>query len=301
MSGPLARYLALLRGLGRAPGTVQHSRRTLEGFRAFCACPLTEVTPRQLAAYRQHLEESPTARGGRRAPATVAGALTVVRSFLRWALREGLVLLDPSRQLVIKQPPRPLPRLLTVEQTRRLLAVPDPGTLLGRRDRALLETLYGLGLRAGECLALDLVDLDWSQQVLRVKPGKTRRGRVLPLGPQLARVLAAYLDRSRPTLARRAGEPALFLSMRGRRLSQGRLDQVVTGAAEELGLARVSCHSLRHACATHLLAGGADLAEVQACLGHADVRATQVYTHLQPLELFAEHARTHPRARRRPL
>lgn len=300
MSWPLSRYLERLHGLGLAPATVKQTRASLHRFLRFCSRALAEVTPSELAAYRDHLEETPTVSGGWRAPATVAGELLKVRSFLRWAHSVGLVLVDPSRHLVIKRPPQPLPRLLTVDQVERLLAVPSPATLLGRRDRALVETLYGLGLRAGECCALDLVDLAWNPGRVRVRPGKNRRARALPLGDQLARVLADYLDKTRPALARRSGEPALFLSMLGRRLSQPRLQQVIRAAAEELGL-RASCHSLRRACATHLLLGGAQLPQVQAWLGHQDIRSTQAYTHLQPLEVFAEHQRTHPRARRKPL
>lgn len=185
---------------------------------------------------------------------------------------------------------------MTPAEVSRLLELSNPRTAYGLRDRALLELLYGLGLRRGECLRLDLADVDRVQALVRLRHTKNRRERHLPLTPRLLAALAVYLERGRPQLARTVEEPALWLSNQGRRLSVGRLDQVVSRLARAAGLGVVRPHALRHAFATHLLAGGADLRHVQALLGHVNLVSTQHYTHLQPLEVFAEHQRTHPRA-----
>lgn len=136
------------------------------------------------------------------------------------------------------------------------------------------------------------------QGTLRVRWAKNRQERRLPVAPNLHQALERYVMESRPQLARDSDDPALFLSRRGRRMSPERIDQVVRAAARGAGLVPVGAHALRHACATHLLAGGADIRHVQALLGHLHLDSTQRYTHLQPLEVFAEHKRTHPRRQR---
>lgn len=295
------RYLQSLRVRGLASSSILKYGRILSAFGAVCQAQEAglprELTQAHLTAYRRHLSWTVGPRGRLPAPSTVAASLGAVRSFVRWLVYKGHLLVDPTVDLVIPQPPRPLPRLLTEEEVARLLVAPDPRTPLGLRDRALLEALYGLGLRRRECCSLNLVDYDRSQRTLLVKKPKNRQERHLPVTPRLEEALEAYLTRARPALARHPDEPALFLSRRtGRRISYVRLDQMVSGTARSVGLPGVYSHALRHACATHLLAGGAELRYIQALLGHEDLASTEHYTHLHPVELFAEHRRTHPRA-----
>lgn len=297
----LARYLDALAVRGLAASTRRERGRFLQAFVAFCrelelSSP-RELTPAHLVAYRRHLAWTP-AQGRLRSLSTVASRLSAVRVFLRYLVAEGHLLVDPTRDLVIPKVPRPLPRLLSEDEVLRLLEAPDPRTALGLRDRALLELLYGLGLRRSECCQLDLADYDRSLELIRVKKPKNRRERYLPVAPGLAQALEAYLSRGRPALLRFAEQPALFVSRRGARLSLVRVEQMVSGTARGVGLAGVSPHSLRHAFATHLLAGGADLRHIQTMLGHEDLASTERYTHLHPFELLEEHQRTHPRARK---
>jgi integrase/recombinase XerD len=191
-----------------------------------------------------------------------------------------------------------LPRTLSVAEVERLLAKPkaDPR---GLRDRALLETLYGAGLRASEALDLRLQDIDLDVGFVRTI-GKGDKERVVPLGRKAIEALRAYNERGRPFLggAGKLKAPELFLNNRGRRLSRQGLHGLIKQYAHEAGLPDdVSAHTLRHSFATHLLEGGADLRAVQEMLGHADLSTTQIYTHVTTSHLQKIYREAHPRAR----
>lgn len=289
----VAAYREHLAARGRAPETVRRTGQDLVEFAAFCA-PLgpSEVELEHLVAYRRALAR-------RLAEGTVTLRLVRVRGLLRWAYRAGLVLLDPSRELRLRKLPRTLMRVLTPGELAPLFDQPDPGSARGLRDLAVLETLYGVGLRRAECLALDLSDVDLAEHMLRVRRGKGQRGRVLPLGAHLESVLSAYLERARPALERAIGTKALFLSERGRRLSGSALDDLVRGHARKAGLGPLSPHRLRHAFATHLLEGGAELPHLKKLLGHRSLQTTEIYTRVRPGELLGLVRRYHPRGLRR--
>jgi integrase/recombinase XerD len=175
------------------------------------------------------------------------------------------------------------------------MAAPFPGSVLGKRDRAALETLYGTGIRRGECVRLDLTDLDLGQGVLLVRDGKGRKDRFVPVAGRAALALDLYL-RERPALVSDPREGALFLSRFGRRLGKVGLAALV---ARHALAARVSAHphALRHACATHLLKGGADVRHVQELLGHKSLQTTALYTRVGVEDLRQVLARCHPRER----
>ena len=227
---------------------------------------------------------------------SVARQMSVLRAFFRWLHREGHIPRDPTRHLSPIKTEKRLPAFLDRQEAVALLSVPDPETPQGLRDRALLELLYGAGLRVSEAVGLDLGDLDLGRQEVRVR-GKGSRERVVPFGRMARRALEDYLHRGRPALEGGKGSPALFLNRYGGRLSARSVQALVRRYALLAGLEPgVHPHTLRHTFATHLLEGGADLRAVQALLGHASPTTTQVYTHITDAQARRVYERVHPRA-----
>ena len=227
---------------------------------------------------------------------SVVRKLSVLRSFLRWLLREKLIDEDPlPRRGVMKRESR-LPRFLSQEEAARLVAAPDTSDELGSRDRALLELIYAAGLRVSEARGLDVGSVNLESRELRVT-GKGAKQRVVLIGNAARDALAAYLGRVRPRLASHESGSALFLNRFGSRLSQRSIQEKVRRYAAKVGLRPgVHTHTLRHSFATHLLEGGADLRVVQELLGHASPATTQVYTHVTQTRAREVYLNAHPRA-----
>jgi integrase/recombinase XerD len=281
------------RGLAR--NTCAAYRRDLQAYeRALSALGVTEIG--QVA--RQHVTGFlRRERDAGRSAATLGRRLAAVRGLHRFAHDRGLAARDPAREVSGPRRTRRLPGVLTVPEVERLLAVPRQGDeRLVLRDRALLELAYATGLRASETVGVDVEDLDEDPGFVRVR-GKGGVERWVPIGAHARRAVAAWLRDGRPRVARNAGG-ALFLNLRGRRLTRAGLWLVLRRHAARAGLRRkVSPHSLRHSFATHLLEGGADLRVVQELLGHADLATTQIYTRVD-IEYLAEvHRSFHPRER----
>jgi integrase/recombinase XerD len=277
----LSRYLAFLRGRGIAvPSEVDEA--TVRAFRASVSAN----------TYLVGEEERPySAR-------SVARTLSAVRSFHRFLLRDGEVTRDPAVDLRAPKLPRTLPKAITVDEAARLLEAPDPSTPSGLRDRAILELLYGAGLRISELTGLDVDDVDLEDAFLRVT-GKGDKQREVPLGSYARDAVSAYLVRARPRLAAGRGGPALFLNQRGGRLTRQGCATILAGHVRAAGIRRrVTLHTLRHSFATHLLEGGADVRVVQELLGHASVATTQIYTLVTEEHLREVYVTSHPRARR---
>ena len=229
------------------------------------------------------------------APGTVWRRLVSLRMFYRFLLVENYVQADPLEAFQTPHLWKRMPEVLSVEDVESLLAAPDPSTPIGLRDQAALEMLYATGARAGELCGMDLGDANLEYGFVRCY-GKRMKERLVPVGRKAREVLAAYLSRSRPRLLKNPDETALFLTIRGTRLSRTALWERVRRNARLAGIgASVHPHTLRHSFATHLLAGGADLRAVQMMLGHADVSTTEIYTHVDRSGLKAVHARFHPR------
>ncbi len=227
-----------------------------------------------------------------------ARALVAARRLLRHWQREGLVQGEPLRGVPSPRIPRPLPRTLRPDESAALVEAADPSTTLGRRDRAMLELLYGCGLRVSELVGLPISAVERRSGFLRVV-GKGRRERVVPVGEPALAALDAWLSEGRPRLARAARRPgeALFLSQRGTAMTRQNFFERLRSLALRAGIPRdrVSPHVLRHAFATDLLEGGADLRAVQSMLGHADLSTTQIYTHVSRSRLRDTVERHHPR------
>ncbi len=284
------RALRLEKGL--AERTVESYKRDLTQYAAFLSQRGTSLTAASSEDIRSFLA------AGTWKPSTRARKTAAIRSFYHRGILIGLVQADPTRGLAAVRLESELPRTLTVKEVERLLTSPK-ATPRGLRDRALLETLYGAGLRASEALSLRLQDIDLDVGFVRTV-GKGDKERVVPLGRKAIEALRAYNERGRPLLggAGTIKAPELFLNDRGRRLSRQGLHLIIKGYARQAGLPDdVSAHTLRHSFATHLLEGGADLRAVQEMLGHADLSTTQIYTHVSTAHLQKVYRDAHPRAR----
>ena len=283
-------HLAAERGLATA--TLEAYQRDLRRLRAW-AEPAGRHDPAALDAgdLRTFLVESARPL----APRSRARLVSTLRAFGRFLAAEGLADGDPAATLQGPRTGRPLPDTLTVVQVERLLATVGGVEPRQLRDRAILETLYGCGLRVSELCGLDVVDVDRREATLRVR-GKGSKTRVVPVGQPALAALGGWLDRGRAQLMGPRAAAAVFLNARGGRLSRVAVWNLLQRCALEAGLAgKVSPHTLRHCFATHLLQGGADLRVVQELLGHADVSTTQIYTHVDRDRLKEIHRRCHPR------
>ena len=229
------------------------------------------------------------------AEATVARRLSALRMCLRHLVREGVLARDPLSLIAAPVLARLLPTTLSVADVERLLAAPGEEGWRGQRDTALLEVLYACGARISEALGLRTSDLEPSLRVLTLF-GKGRKTRIVPIGRRARAALERWLDGGRRGLAGAARRPEVFLSRSGRPLDRTTGWRVVKAAARRAGLSQeISPHTLRHSFATHLIEGGADLRSVQEMLGHASIRTTEIYTHLDTDHVRSLHRLYHPR------
>lgn len=225
-------------------------------------------------------------------------ALSAVRQWLKFLVREGELSQNPLDTLVGPKRRRPLPVVLSRAETTRVVEQPRGESAKALRDRAMLELLYASGLRASELLDLELDQLHLELGMVRPR-GKGDKERVVPVAATAVTALRAYLAQGRPALLRGRTSSFVFIGNRGRRLSRSGLSLVVARAGRGAGVPRaISPHKLRHAFATHLLQGGADLRAVQEMLGHADIATTEIYTHVDAEGLKATVDRFHPLGRR---
>lgn len=222
--------------------------------------------------------------------------LATLRSFFAHLLERRFVLMNPAEPVRLPRSARLPPPVLSEARARRLMGAPSSTTNVGLRDRAILELLYGTGIRLGECVRLDLSDVSLLERQLLVRSGKGKKDRVVPLVGQAAAAIDLYLRDVRPELAKSPREEAVFLSRDGCRLTRTGLQQRLALYGQALGLRqKLRPHVLRHTCATQLLAGGADIRHVQRLLGHKDLRTTAVYTRVDVSDLRAVIERAHPR------
>jgi integrase/recombinase XerD len=294
-------YLSHLRARGSVPSTLKGASQAL--FRFFGHLQASGVRdPRQIteddmASFVRALASERSPRTGRPlAPNTRAHYVSVVRCFLAFLVRRGLLLRSPAAALPLPSRRR-LPRAISQPDVRRVLEAPPSSTAVGIRDRAVLELLYGTGLRLMECVRLDLTDIDLVQHVLLVRDGKGKKDRYVPLTGRAREAVQAYLRESRPLLTERWDDGALFVSRFGRRLGALSVRVLVRKYGARAGV-KLTTHVLRHSCATHLLAGGADVRHVQKLLGHKDLSTTALYTKVDTSALAKVVQRCHPRERR---
>ncbi|MEP6972929.1 MAG: site-specific tyrosine recombinase XerD [Actinomycetota bacterium] len=294
-------HLTVERGL--SANTLAAYRRDLGKYVAFCGkrdvIAPGEVIDATIRSFVASISASTWGEDERPYSArSVARALSSVRSFHRFLLREGAVERDPSVDVVQPRLPRSLPHPISVDEIARLVEAPDVKTSAGLRDRAILEILYGAGLRISELVGLDVDDVDLEEGFVRVL-GKGGKEREVPLGGFGREAVNAYLARARPVFASTITRGALFLNQRGGRLSRQSCARLLATHARTAQIERrVTLHTLRHSFATHLLEGGADIRVVQELLGHASVATTQIYTLVTKDHLREVYYTSHPRARR---
>ena len=230
------------------------------------------------------------------AATTVARKIAAARSFFEFMVAEGNIKDNPIQNVSSPRVGRSLPKPISVSQVRRLLEQPSKlSTLEAKRDRAMLELLYASGMRVSELVSLNLGDVDTEGGYVRCL-GKGNKERLIPIYDQAALVIKEYIEEIRPHLIRNSEEKALFLNLRGERLTRQGFWQILKGYAKSANL-EVTPHTLRHSFATHMLSGGADLRSVQELLGHANISTTQVYTHLTTEHIRRSYEKSHPRAK----
>lgn len=229
--------------------------------------------------------------------------LSAVRGFHRFMVAEKICKNHPSVHIVPPKMPSHLPSVLSVHEVEKILDQPWPGTVVGLRDRAILEVLYGCGLRVSELVGLNLLRIDFRDELLRVL-GKGSKERLVPLLGTANSALQEYIEKGRPDLTNsRAArgkealsEGAVFLNQKGGRMTRQSVFAIVERAGRVAGIEGLHPHVMRHSFATHLLEGGADLRVVQEILGHADIQTTQIYTHLEQSHIRGVYISAHPRA-----
>ncbi len=233
------------------------------------------------------------------ARATLTRRIVSIRAFTNWAAANGWLTSDLGANLAIPKPHKVLPEVLNLDEAAAVIKslevrVAEEPTALNFRDLAILEVLYGSGIRVSELCGLDIGDIDNSRNTLNVI-GKGSKQRVVPLGIPAMNALSNYLKNGRGEFANQLSQAAVFLGSRGKRIDQRTVRQVVYEAMKAVG-ATMGPHGLRHSAATHLLEGGADLRTVQEILGHASLATTQIYTHVSPERLQSAYKQAHPRA-----
>lgn len=273
-------------------------RQSLTRFARWCtsqALPLSDIQPRHLTAYRQSMGHDGLAASSCRI------AMVHLRQFFHFLHRQGKLPTNPAALMQGGRMPSPIPETVSRQDIRQLLEHINPDDLpFGARDRAILEMLYGSGLRVSELVSLRPEHVDWDDGFLRIT-GKGNKTRYVPLGGMAAQALHQYMAAARPMLAQSARHPApeLFLSRLGHALTRERIRQIIKRRAREAGLPEnVYPHIMRHSFATHLLENGADLRVIQDMLGHSDLATTQIYTQVEQKRLMELHKRFHPRGKK---
>lgn len=230
------------------------------------------------------------------AHSTVARSLSSIKSFYKFLMLEGYTKINPCSDLETPKVKRKLPRFLSIEEVDRLMEQPNVLLPLGLRDRAMLELMYGTGIRVSELLSLQIEDINTTAGFLRCL-GKGRKERIIPVNQTAIDWIQRYLLRARNSLAKSHLERTLFLNSHGRPMSRQGFFKILAGYVQKAEIPKeVSPHTLRHSFATHLLENGADLRAVQEMLGHADISTTQIYTHLTRTRLREVYQQFHPRA-----
>ncbi len=280
---------------GCSPLTIEAYGRDLDDYVAFLdevgIADLGRIDRDTIVAYEADLTDREYAI------TSIDRHLSVLKGFHRFCVQEGRAPFNPAATVRLPLPPEKLPDVLSIEQVDALLDSVEGDDALACRDRAILEVLYGCGLRVSECVGLNIADCAFEEGYLRVT-GKGDKQRLSPISGCAARALGEYLDEARPQLLKPYAKPtgAVFLNARGGRLTRQSIHSIVARAGLSIHVENLHPHTLRHSFATHMLEGGADLRVIQEILGHSDISTTQIYTHVDRSHIREEYLAAHPRA-----
>lgn len=287
---------------GYANATIRNRRQALAQLAGWLAdrgvTRPVEVTRPMLVRYQRHLFHYRKPDGQPLSFRSQNARLLPVRAFFKWAVKNDHVGSNPASDLELPKVEHRLPKAaLTITEAEAVLAIPDLSTASGVRDRAMLETFYGTGIRRAELARLNWRDLDVERRTLMVRQGKGRKDRMVPIGSRALAWVDRYLIEVRPRFAVEPDDGTLFLTVDGTPFSLDRLTQLVREYVQRSGVAKEgACHLFRHTLATLMLEGGADIRYIQAMLGHAELSTTQIYTQVSIRALQAVHAATFPAA-----
>ncbi len=294
MEAAIRSFLGYLRvEKGVSPNTLDAYRRDIEKFSGFAAArhlALERIQRDDIVEFLRYLY------GRKLDSRSVARHLVTLRHFFRFSNAEGLITEDPTETVESPRFRSSLPMFLSVEEVERLIAQPDAGSVIGLRDRAMLEVMYSAGLRVTELCKLATSDVRFDKGYVRCV-GKGDKERLVPIGRRALEAVRQYLVKSRPKLEQKNSPTLLFLNRRGGACSRHGFWKTVSDAGRKAGIKKkLKPHMLRHSFATHLLDRGADLRAVQMMLGHADIATTQIYTHVVEERLKQVYREHHPRA-----
>ncbi len=282
-------YLRVERGL--ANNTVQAYSKDLARFIQFLEDKKTtpeDVSVEQILEYISAIRRYLSSR-------SVARNISTIKTFFRFLVTEKKIKSSPARLLETPKLSQKLPVILTQNETKTLLSQPDISSVTGQRDKAMLEVLYGTGLRVSELISLKISDINLEAGYLRTM-GKGSKERIIPIGEKAVDSIKDYISNGRIKLLKGRQSPFLFLNFRGKPLTRQGFWKIIKKYGATAGIQKeISPHKLRHSFASHLLEGGADLRSVQIMLGHADISTTQIYTHVTTKHLKETHRKCHPR------
>ncbi len=262
---------------------------------------IDDITKDAVRSYQVELYQVINAKGQQNSVGYQNGMLSAVKQLTRFLYERDFIVSDPARDIQYAKRPKMLPRgILTPSEARRIIHAPDIKTVIGYRDRVILEVLYTSGIRKEEINNLTLGDVDYHDGFLRIDNGKGQKDRIVPLGRIACRYLENYIKSVRPDLIKDPYNNHLFLSLRGNRLSKNMVWELVKKHAKKARIKKnVHPHTFRHTCATAMLKNKADLNTIRKILGHRSLNTTQIYTHLNITDLKAVHKQCHPREKDR--
>lgn len=282
---------------GTIKGHVFYLKQFFKYLREMNISEISGITKDVVRDYQTYLFEEINPKGQPNCVLTQNNKLKDVKCFLKFLAEYGYIVSDPSKDIPYAKKPKRLPRsILTPPEAKKVLHAPDTKTVLGYRDRTILEMLYSTAIRKEELLNVLLVDVDYNDGFIRINSGKGNKDRVVPLGKIACRYIENYIKAVRPSLIKNPYNNHLLLSLKGNKLSKSQLGEIVKRYAKKAKLKKtISPHTFRHTCATHMLRNKANIRHIQEMLGHASLDSTQVYSHVSITDLKEVHSKCHPR------